>query len=185
MKSPPAGPAWVHEIKYDGYRMLCRIADGEARMMSRNAKDWTGDFPTSLARALAPPAGRDRPGSTARWSSLDARGRSSFQALQNALSGAIARRSQYFAFDLLYLDGFDLRGVALSERKRLLQELLSSAPATVKYSEHFAAPGQAFLDNVVQARARGDGLEAGRLAAIKRAAGSRGRNRNARGARKW
>ena len=51
-KSPPAGRDWMHEIKYDGYRMLCRIADGEARMISRNDKDWTGDFPP-IARALA------------------------------------------------------------------------------------------------------------------------------------
>ncbi len=146
MKSPPTGPSWVHEIKYDGYRMLCRIVDGDVRMMSRNAKDWTDDFP-SITRALA------RLAVESAWLDgevvvVDAKGRSSFQALQNALSGAGATALTYFAFDLLYLDGVDLRGVALVERKRLLKELLSAAPANIKYSEHFSAHGRAFLDNV-------------------------------------
>jgi len=146
MKSPPTGAAWVHEIKHDGYRMLCRMADGEARMVSRNAKDWTADFP-SLTRALA------RLPLDSAWLDgevvvVDAHGRSSFQALQNALSATSTASFTYFAFDLLYLNGVDLRGVALDERKRLLKELLSTAPASLKYSEHFSAPGAAFLQNV-------------------------------------
>src|SRR6185369_10748832 len=52
VKSPPVGPAWIHEVKYDGYRMLCRIADGDVHMVSRSGKDWTSDFPM-LVRALA------------------------------------------------------------------------------------------------------------------------------------
>jgi bifunctional non-homologous end joining protein LigD len=81
---------------------------------------------------------------------LDARGRSSFQALQKALSAADSRGLKYLAFDLLHLNGFDLRGAALSERKRLLHEILSNAPAAIQYSEHFAVPGPAFLQNVGQ-----------------------------------
>ncbi len=144
-KSPPTGPNWIHEIKYDGYRMLCRVVDGDVRIFSRNGKDWTGNFP-SIVRALA------RLPVTTAWLDgeavvVDDKGRTSFQALQNALSGA-ATAPSYFAFDLLYLDGVDLRGVALAERKRLLEGLLSGMPATVKYSEHFAASGPAFLQNV-------------------------------------
>ncbi|MGH8798858.1 MAG: non-homologous end-joining DNA ligase, partial [Casimicrobiaceae bacterium] len=147
-KSPPTGPSWVHEIKYDGYRMLCRIARQQVRMVSRNAKDWTADFP-ALARALA-----RLPVETA-WldgevAALDAQGRTSFQSLQNALSAANGQNLAYLAFDLLYLDGFDLRGAALSERKRLLRDLLSTAPAAIRYSEHFAVPGPAFLQNVAE-----------------------------------
>jgi bifunctional non-homologous end joining protein LigD len=146
VKSPPAGPAWVHEIKYDGYRMLCRIADGEVQMVSRNGKDWTAAFP-SIAHLLA------RLTVATAWVDgevvvVDGQGRSSFQALQNALSGDNAKALSYFAFDLLYMDGFDLRGVALAERKRLLQELLSAAPPTIRYSEHFSAPGASFLERV-------------------------------------
>src|SRR6266542_3519949 len=146
MKAPPTGPNWIHEIKYDGYRMLCRVVDGEVRMISRNGKDWTGNFP-SIVRALA------RLPVESAWLDgeavvVDDKGRTSFQALQNALSGATSTTPSYFAFDLLYLDGVDLRGVALVERKRLLEELLVSSPSTVKYSEHFAVPGSAFLQNV-------------------------------------
>ncbi len=145
VKSPPTGQNWVHEIKYDGYRMLCRIVDGDVRMISRNGKDWTGNFP-AIVRALA------RLPVEAAWLDgeavvVDDKGRTSFQALQNALSGAGTTAPSYFAFDLLYLDGVDLRGVALAERKRLLLNLLWDMPATVRYSEHFAAPGAAFLEN--------------------------------------
>ena len=145
-RSPPTGPAWVHEIKYDGYRMLCRIAQQRVRMVSRNAKDWTGDFP-ALARALAllPVDNAWLDGEVV---AMDAKGRTSFQALQKALSAADSRDLKYLAFDLLYLNGFDLRGVVLTERKRLLRDLLSKAPAAIKYSEHFAAPGSAFFQNV-------------------------------------
>ena len=145
-KAPPTGPAWVHEIKYDGYRMLCRIARQQVRMVSRNDKDWTGDFP-ALARALAllPVDDAWLDGEVV---ALDAHGRTSFQALQKALSAKDSHDLKYLAFDLLYLNGFDLRGVVLTERKRLLRDLLSSAPRAIQYSEHFAAPGAAFFQNV-------------------------------------
>jgi len=149
VKSPPEGPAWVHEIKYDGYRMLCLIADHQAHFVSRNGKEWTSAFP-ALARTL----GRltlDTACLDGEVVVVDAQGRTSFQALQNALvPAARAQPLSYFAFDLLYLNGYDLRGVALTERKRLLQQLLSSAPPAVRYSEHFQAPGAAFLENACQ-----------------------------------
>jgi bifunctional non-homologous end joining protein LigD len=145
-KSPPTGAAWVHEIKYDGYRMLCRIEHGAARLVSRTANDWTGDF-DAVARALAllPVSDAWLDGEVV---ALDGGGRTSFQALQKALSAADSRKLKYLAFDLLHLNGFDLRDVALLERKRLLREILSSAPAAIQYSEHFAVPGPAFLQNV-------------------------------------
>jgi bifunctional non-homologous end joining protein LigD len=145
-KSPPTGPAWVHEIKYDGYRMLCRIEHGAARLVSRTANDWTGDF-DAVARALAllPVSDAWLDGEVV---ALDGGGRTSFQALQKALSAADSRKLRYLAFDLLHLNGFDLRDLALLERKRLLRELLSNAPAAIQYSEHFAVPGPAFLQNV-------------------------------------
>src|SRR6185295_8080558 len=94
VKDAPNGANWIHEIKYDGYRMLCRVAEGSARMISRNRKDWTANFPT-IARAAA-----RLPVKTA-WLdgevvALDEKGRSSFQALQNALSASPA-------VDLAYL----------------------------------------------------------------------------------
>ncbi|HVN35169.1 MAG TPA: DNA ligase D [Casimicrobiaceae bacterium] len=146
MKAPPDGAKWIHEIKYDGYRMLCRIADGSARMISRNRKDWTGNF-----EAVAEAAAR-LPVKTA-WLdgevvAFDAEGRSSFQALQNALTASPAADLGYLVFDLLYLDGFDLTRVTLAERKRLLQSLLADASGGIRYSDHFSVPGRAFLENV-------------------------------------
>ena len=145
-KSPPAGPDWVHEIKVDGYRMLCRIARGHVRMFSRNDLDWTGDF-DAVAQALGrlPVESAWLDGEVV---AFDAAGRTSFQALQKALSAADSRGLAYLVFDLLYLNGFDLREVALTERKRLLSDLLSDAPPAIRYSEHFAVPGPAFLNNV-------------------------------------
>ena len=145
-KSPPLGASWVHEIKYDGYRMLCRIDDGDVRIVSRNRRDWTSELP-SLVRALS------RLAVESAWLDgevvvVDANGRSSFQQLQNALSGASGTPITYFAFDLPYLNGVDLRGVALVERKRVLGELLAAAPDAIKYSEHFSAEGPAFLQSV-------------------------------------
>jgi bifunctional non-homologous end joining protein LigD len=148
VKSPPTGSSWVHEIKYDGYRMLCRIDDGEVRMVSRNAKDWTRDFP-ALARALArlPVHSAWLDGEVV---AIDAKGRTSFQRLQNALDASRTQNLDYLAFDLLYLDGYDLREAKLTERKRVLQRLLEDAPATIRFSEHFAVPGSDFLHHVTE-----------------------------------
>src|SRR5688572_10165247 len=106
--TPPSGDAWVYEIKHDGYRMLCRIEAGAAQFVSRTAKDWTATFP-SLARTLSrlPLASAWLDGEVV---VLDRNGRSSFQALQNALSGTHVPTLTYIAFDVLYLDGVDLRG---------------------------------------------------------------------------
>src|SRR4029453_1975862 len=105
------------EIKYDGYRMLCRIEKGKARLFSRNAKDWTAIF-TGIAADLV-----KLPLRTA-WIDgevvvMDAAGRTSFQALQNALTSKDAPLS-FFAFDLVHVDGYDLRKGILTERKGLL-----------------------------------------------------------------
>src|SRR5438034_3914637 len=85
VKDPPQGPHWVHEIKYDGYRMLCRIEAGQTRMISRNGHDWTAKFPSvaeTLSRWPVESAWIDGEGVV-----VDTRGRSSFHALQHALSG--------------------------------------------------------------------------------------------------
>jgi len=139
VKEAPPGDEWVHEMKLDGYRMVCRIEDGEAAMISRNGKDWTGNFP-SVERCAA-----RLPVETA-WLDgevvvMEADGRTSFQALQNALTTDHSAKLHYFIFDLLHLDGYDLRRVPLVERKRLLESLLESAPATLKFSAHIEGSG--------------------------------------------
>ena len=138
-KSPPHGEGWVHEIKYDGYRMVCRVAAGAVQMISRNGKDWTAQFP-SLARVLA-----RLPVSEA-W--LDGEvvvmqddGRTSFQALQNALGSGDEKNLVMWLFDVMYVEGQDLTAVPLEARKRVLKQLLEKAPATLRYSEHFEGSG--------------------------------------------
>src|SRR4029078_2986644 len=110
----------------------------QARLVSRAANDWTGDF-DALARTLALlPV--DEAWLDGEVDELDAKGRTSFQALQKALSAADSRNLKYLALHLLYLNGFDLRDAALTERKRLLRELLSDAPPATQYSERFRGP---------------------------------------------
>lgn len=145
VRTPPASGRWLHEVKYDGYRMLARIVDGQARLISRTGKDWTDAF-RSVAEAL----GR-LPVKTA-WLDgevvvLDDNGRTSFQALQNAIDTRSGRLT-YFAFDVLYLEGVDLRGVVLEARKAVLEKLLEGVPGSIRYSAHFEVPGADFLANV-------------------------------------
>ena len=135
----PASHGWVHEMKYDGYRILARLVNGRVTLYSRNGKDWT-DKLAGVAEAVAQLPVGDA------W--LDGEvvvllpdGRSSFQALQNALSQSPPPALQYFVFDLPYVEGHDLRGVALTARKALLQTVLEGSAAIIHYSEHVATAG--------------------------------------------
>lgn len=132
---PPEGPNWIHEIKYDGYRVLAAVADGEARLYTRSGQDWTEKF-RPIADALA---------ARATVALIDGEvvvfekeGRTSFQALQEALSERRQDDLRYVAFDLLMLDGEDLRKEPLSERKKRLKKLLASARAPLAYGGHIA-----------------------------------------------
>ena len=141
----PAGDGWLHEVKYDGYRILARIDAGAVRLFSRNRNDWTKKF-SDIARGLA-----DLPLENA-WVdgevvSLDAKGRSSFQALQNALSAINTSETIYYAFDLPYLNGYDLRRVKVEERKALLKRVIPDA-GILRYSEHFHVEGAKFIAQV-------------------------------------
>ena len=142
----PDGEQWVHEIKYDGYRIVCRVQDGTARLFSRNQKDWT-DKLGPQARAI------ESLGLQEAW--LDGEvvvftkeGTADFQALQNAFDLRSATPIVYCLFDLMYLDGYDLRNVPLFERKRLLASLLAdrTGEPVLRYSDHLVGGGQAALD---------------------------------------
>ncbi|HUP94495.1 MAG TPA: DNA ligase D [Burkholderiales bacterium] len=153
VKEAPAGKDWFHEMKLDGYRMLCRVENGEAQMVSRNAKDWTGNF-VAVERCAA------RLPVESAWFDgevvvVEADGRTSFQALQNALTTDHSSKLHYFVFDLPYLNGYDLRGVPLVERKRLLESLLESAPATLRYSSHIEGSGEEFFKQACSLKLEG------------------------------
>ncbi len=157
----PTGKEWLHEFKFDGYRMLCRVYDGGVEFISRNGKDWT-----SRLHELVAPAGK-LPVTNAILDGevvvLDERGISDFQTLQNALGDKGAKaRLKYFVFDLLFLNGTDLRLLPLRERRSKLEKLLQKLPAksAIRFSEHIAGSGaqverracQAGLEGIVSKR---------------------------------
>jgi bifunctional non-homologous end joining protein LigD len=153
VKAAPGGDDWLHEMKFDGYRILARVEKGRARLWSRNGKDWTARFPTVVraVEALAVPT-----------AILDGEvamvlpdGTTSFNALQNAHGGRPAGELAYFVFDLPYLDGWDLRGAALAERKRVLEGLLAGAARPLRYSEHVEGGGEAFFREACRLKLEG------------------------------
>ena len=147
VKEPPSGDEWLHELKFDGYRMLCHLDRGEVRFWSRNGKDWTSKFP-NLSEAA-----RTIPAETAIIDGevviFDHDGRSNFQKLQHALGSSGAAKFCFQAFDLIYLDGLDLVRVTLEARKRLLRTLFSSLSASgpLRFSDHLEGNGALFFEH--------------------------------------
>jgi bifunctional non-homologous end joining protein LigD len=157
---PPAGDEWLYEVKWDGVRALCFIADNRLHIFSRSGNRCEQQYPELnvlphyLAAGTAILDGE--------IAVLDDKGRSSFSLIQPRIGvsdpNSIAHLARstpatLFLFDLLYLDGYDLRGVALEQRKALLKEILEPAEQ-IRYSDHFIANGDAMLE-----AARQNGLE--------------------------
>lgn len=158
----PAGDQWLHEIKLDGYRLLCFLQDGQVCLKTRRNLDWTNRFP-HLAEAV-----QRLPAQTAILDGevvgLLPNGVSSFALLQSALKSGRSRQLVYFAFDLLYLNGHDLRRTPLIERKQALRALLGeSATGVIQYVDHIEGTAEAFfgqcrrlgLEGVVSKRGNG------------------------------
>jgi len=145
---PPAAADLVHEIKYDGYRTMAHIADGACRLFTRKGLDWTERY-GALATVLGALDCREAliDGEVV---VLDADGISRFGALQDALSRKADGEMAFFAFDLLHLNGWDIREVPLLKRKELLEGLLQglSPGSPVQYSDHVSGPPGAFYDRV-------------------------------------
>jgi bifunctional non-homologous end joining protein LigD len=142
---PPSGAKWIHEIKHDGYRMQARIDGGRTQLFTRKALDWTSRF-RSIAEAL----GQLGVGSALIDGEVvveDATGISSFNYLQADLKAGRQDRLRYFAFDLLYCDGFDLTKATLLDRKDVLQRLLAglAQSSAIRFSEHLETDGPTML----------------------------------------
>jgi bifunctional non-homologous end joining protein LigD len=142
----PDGHGWVHEVKFDGYRMQARLDHGEVRLLTRKGLDWTRKFP-NVAAAVA-----ELPASTALIDGEivveDEHGISSFSGLQAALKAAERDRFVYYVFDILHLDARDLTRSPLIERKEELRRLLRSikgATGPIRFSEHFEEEGSLVL----------------------------------------
>src|SRR5215510_12815965 len=129
--------------------MLCNVSPGQVRLWSRNRKDWTHKFP-NLGRAV-----QSFPAKTAILDgevvALDAKGRASFQKLQQAMKGGDAG-FLFNIFDLIYLDGFNLTRTPLTERKALLAQLFESISerSPLRYSDHIVGNGQEFFKQACQ-----------------------------------
>ncbi|MDE4595894.1 non-homologous end-joining DNA ligase [Sinorhizobium meliloti] len=144
---PPKGPDWAYEVKWDGYRLAVHIEPGRVRVLTRGGYDWTGKFPSIAddARRLAVKTAILDGEAVV----LDDKGRSDFGMLQRALgrlpspyeAGAIV----FYAFDLLYLDGHDLRRLPLRERRRLLEPLVAGREGAIRLSEEVQADGDEFF----------------------------------------
>lgn len=139
---PPQGAGWLYEIKYDGYRALTSLAGGRVTIRTRNGLDWTDKF-AALVPALS--ALRCRAAVLdGEIAVADAQGHTDFGALQDALStgnGAMA----YYLFDLLELDGTNLRDLPLRERKDKLRKLIGAGKAPLVYSDHIETDGEAMF----------------------------------------
>jgi bifunctional non-homologous end joining protein LigD len=143
LERPPSAAGWIHEIKFDGYRIQMRARAGEVTLKTRKGLDWTARFP-AIARAAGslPEAIID-----GEICALDESGAPDFAALQAALSAGETDSLVYFAFDLLFEGDEDLRGLPLAKRKARLLRLLSRAggDARLRYVEHFDTGGDALL----------------------------------------
>jgi bifunctional non-homologous end joining protein LigD len=140
---PPTGEGWIHEIKHDGYRTLIVIDRGQVRAFTRNGNDWTAayrrvvDACSKLACKTAVLDGE--------IVVQDENGLTDFDALRSAIYTA-PHRIVFFAFDLLHLDGKDLRGCPLLERRALLRRLIKPDPrCPIQFSDQVAGDGASFF----------------------------------------
>jgi bifunctional non-homologous end joining protein LigD len=142
---PPPGTGWGHEVKFDGYRLQIRAEGGEAVIRTRKGLDWTAKFAAIARSASTLPDGTIIDGEAV---ALDHNGAPDFPALQAALSDQATDDLIFFAFDLLFAKGLDLRDEPLSDRKAALRDLLAAGPDDhLRFVEHFETGGEAVLSS--------------------------------------
>jgi bifunctional non-homologous end joining protein LigD len=148
--APPDGDLWLHEIKYDGYRIGCLLDRSGVRLISRNGNDWTDQFPEVVAAARKlRVADALIDGEVAM---LMPDGRSSFEALQQAIAGTTSRAPLvYIVFDLLRVNGASMADLPLEERKARLQSIVgSSKRGRIRFAEHVVGHGDLLLDHAAR-----------------------------------
>jgi bifunctional non-homologous end joining protein LigD len=140
----PPGDRWLHELKYDGYRALIAVGGGDGRAYTRSGLDWSDRFAGIIGDALTLDVQSALIDGEAVVTLPD--GQTSFQALQAALKGD-PTKIDYFAFDLLELDGEDLTQFPLVERKEKLAALIGKAHGRLRYSDHIVGQGEQLFDS--------------------------------------
>lgn len=150
---PSQGEAWVHEIKFDGYRMQLRIENSEAAMRTRKGLDWTEKF-QEIAKAAGALPDASIDGEVV---ALDSQGAPDFAGLQAALSEGRSGDLVYFVFDLLFDRGEDIRNLPLSERKSRLKALVGKQAnaLNIRFVEHLAGAGDAVLQSACRMHLEG------------------------------
>ncbi|MET4574464.1 bifunctional non-homologous end joining protein LigD [Stenotrophomonas rhizophila] len=154
----PDGETWLHEIKWDGYRLLADVRDGVVALRSRNGLNWTEDFPEVVQAIQALPVTDLR--LDGELVVLDAQGRSDFTGLQKVIDGTARQPLRYVVFDMPGVTGVDISRAPLLERKTLLKDLLGDTPGTLAYSDHvldhgpavFEASGKAGFEGIISKR---------------------------------
>src|SRR5215218_7388308 len=141
----PPGSSWIHEIKYDGYRLLISTGDGVATAWTRNGKDWSDKFKALVEAATALPAGCLIDGEAV---ALDDNGKPSFQLLQSTLKDSRGANLAFYAFDLLIDRGEDIRNLPNIERKQRLAALLEGVTSPLLYGDHIIGKGEALFEAI-------------------------------------
>ncbi len=150
----PLGEDWLYELKYDGYRILAFIESNSVRLLTRNGQDYTKRF-RDVASALIDLAAGRAMVLDGEMVVTDAAGNTDFQALQNYMKNPAAQNLTYILFDLLALDGKDLRQSRLIDRKEQLEALMKDAPKHLHYSRHVRGRGKESLVAACEAGAEG------------------------------
>ncbi len=148
----PEQGEWLHELKLDGYRLLIRLQNGKAQVYTRGAQDWTTRLAV-IARAIETLPVQDAV-IDGELVAHDAKGHTSFSALQRAIEGD-PQRLYFYAFDLLQAHGVDLRALALRERKAILRRLLPADQERIRYSDHVIAQGKLVFERACELEVEG------------------------------
>ena len=148
----PTGPGWIHEYKYDGYRLELAVGDGVATAWTRNGKDWSDKFKAIVKAAARLPAGCLIDGEAA---ALDDEGRPSFQLLQSTLKERQGANLVFYAFDLLVDRGEDIRKLPNIERKERLAALLKDVHPPILFGDHVIGRGEELFREICKAGGEG------------------------------
>lgn len=138
-ETPPQGDTWLHEVKWDGYRIVAGVAKGRVQLWSRNGLPWNDRLPDIVQAVKG--LGLDSARLDGELIALDAEGRSDFNALQRTLSGEAQAPLVYMLFDVPYIEGVDVSGSPLIGRKALLEGMLAHAPSSLAFSSHTVGHG--------------------------------------------
>ena len=153
-EAPPEGPAWLHELKLDGYRMQARKDGAKVQLLTRSGLDWTARMKTIAEEIARLPV--DAVTLDGEVVVLAPDGTTNFADLQAAFQENTKNPLTYFCFDLLHLNGHNLRDLPLLERKKLLEEVLKQANSEhLQYSEHLVSNGLEMFQKACKLRAEG------------------------------